>query len=109
AGQRGPAPSPPRRSIRPSLPIRQLNVWLPVTRWWCLARDVSCYPPGRVHLPGRESQEGIFPTCPWAGNWMLAVWWRVRAGLRRDWRGLAVLALVTALMGSAVLVTLAGA
>jgi putative ABC transport system permease protein len=40
---------------------------------------------------------------------MLAVWLRVRAGLRQDWRGLAVLALVTALMGSVVLVALAGA
>jgi hypothetical protein len=40
---------------------------------------------------------------------MRAVWWRVRAGLRQDWRGLAVLALITALMGSVVLVALAGA
>jgi hypothetical protein len=40
---------------------------------------------------------------------MWAVWLRVRAGLRQDWRGLAVLTLVTALMGSAVLVALAGA
>ena len=40
---------------------------------------------------------------------MRAVWWRVRAGLREDWRGLAVLALITALMGSVVLVALAGA
>jgi hypothetical protein len=40
---------------------------------------------------------------------MWAVWWRVRAGLRQDWRGLAGLTLVTALMGSAVLVALAGA
>jgi hypothetical protein len=40
---------------------------------------------------------------------MLAVWLRVCAGLRRDGRGLTVQALVTALMGSVVLVTLAGA
>ena len=40
---------------------------------------------------------------------MWAVWLRVRAGLRQDWRGLAVLTLLTALMGSAVLVALAGA
>ena len=40
---------------------------------------------------------------------MLAVWLRVRGGLRQDWRGLAVLALVTALMGCVVLVALAGA
>jgi hypothetical protein len=40
---------------------------------------------------------------------MLAVWLRVRGGLRQDWRGLAVLVLVTALMGSVVLVALAGA
>lgn len=40
---------------------------------------------------------------------MRAVWWRVRAGLRQDWRGLAILALITALMGSVVLVALAGA
>jgi hypothetical protein len=37
------------------------------------------------------------------------VWLRVRGGLRQDWRGLAVLVLVTALMGSVVLVALAGA
>ena len=40
---------------------------------------------------------------------MRAAWWRVRAGLRQDWRGLAVLALITAVMGSVVLVALAGA
>ena len=40
---------------------------------------------------------------------MWAVWWRVRAGLRQDWRGLVVLALITALMGGVVLVALAGA
>jgi class 3 adenylate cyclase len=40
---------------------------------------------------------------------MSAVWWRVRAGLRQDRRGLAVLALVTALTGSVVLVALTGA
>ena len=40
---------------------------------------------------------------------MWAVWLRVRAGLRQDWRGPVVLALVTALMGSVVLVALAGA
>ena len=37
------------------------------------------------------------------------VWWCVRAGLRRDWRGLAVLTLITALMGAVVLTALAGA
>ncbi len=40
---------------------------------------------------------------------MWAVWLRVRAGLRQDWRGLVVLALVTGLMGAVVLVALAGA
>lgn len=40
---------------------------------------------------------------------MRPVWWCVRAGLRRDWRGLAVLALMTALMGAVVLAALAGA
>src|SRR6185295_10426593 len=40
---------------------------------------------------------------------MWAVWLRVRAGLRQDWRGPVVLALITALMGSVVLVALAGA
>jgi hypothetical protein len=40
---------------------------------------------------------------------MRAVWLRVRAGLRQDWRGPVVLALITALMGSVVLVALAGA
>ena len=30
---------------------------------------------------------------------MWAVWLRVRAGLRQDWRGLVVLALITALIG----------
>ncbi|HEX3388463.1 MAG TPA: FtsX-like permease family protein, partial [Streptosporangiaceae bacterium] len=38
-----------------------------------------------------------------------AVWLRVRAGLRQDWRGPLALALITALMGSLVLVSLAGA
>jgi hypothetical protein len=40
---------------------------------------------------------------------MWAVWWRVRAGLRQDWRSLAVLALIAALMGGAALGALAGA
>ncbi len=40
---------------------------------------------------------------------MRAVWLRVRAGLRQDWRGPLVLALITGLMGSLVLVSLAGA
>ena len=40
---------------------------------------------------------------------MWAVWLRVRAGLRQDWRGLAGLALVTALTGAVVLAALAGA
>jgi hypothetical protein len=40
---------------------------------------------------------------------MWAVWLRVRAGLRQDWRGPVVLALVTGLMGAVVLVALAGA
>ncbi len=40
---------------------------------------------------------------------MWAVWWRVRDGLRQDWRGLVVLALITGLMGAVVLVALAGA
>jgi hypothetical protein len=34
---------------------------------------------------------------------MRAVWLRVRAGLRQDWRGLVVLALITGLMGAVVL------
>jgi hypothetical protein len=40
---------------------------------------------------------------------MRAVWLRVRAGLRQDWRSPLVLALMTGLMGSLVLVSLAGA
>jgi hypothetical protein len=40
---------------------------------------------------------------------MAAVWLCVRAGLRRDWRGLAVLTLITALMGAVALTALAGA
>ena len=40
---------------------------------------------------------------------MRAVWLRVRTGLRQDWRGPVVLALITALMGAVVLVALAGA
>ncbi len=40
---------------------------------------------------------------------MRAVWWCVRAGLRQDWRGLAVLTLITAMMGAVVLAALAGA
>jgi len=37
------------------------------------------------------------------------VWWCVRAALRQDWRGLAVLTLITALMGAVALTALAGA
>jgi FtsX-like permease family len=37
------------------------------------------------------------------------VWWWVRARLRQDWRGLAVLTLITALMGAVALTALAGA
>jgi FtsX-like permease family len=37
------------------------------------------------------------------------VWLCVRAGLRQDWRGLALLTLITALMGAVVLTALAGA
>ena len=33
------------------------------------------------------------------GDRMWAVWLRVRAGLRQDWRGPVVLALITGLMG----------
>src|SRR6266516_3116992 len=40
---------------------------------------------------------------------MRAVWLRVRAGMRQDWRGPVALALITGLLGSAVLVALAGA
>ena len=40
---------------------------------------------------------------------MRAVWLRVRAGLRQDWRSPLVLALITGLMGGLVLVSLAGA
>ena len=40
---------------------------------------------------------------------MRTVWWCVRAGLRQDWRGLAVLTLITALMGAVALTALAGA
>jgi hypothetical protein len=40
---------------------------------------------------------------------MRAVWLRVRAGLQQDWRSPLVLALITGLMGSVVLVSLAGA
>jgi hypothetical protein len=38
-----------------------------------------------------------------------AVWLCVRAGLRQDWRGLALLTLITAVMGAVVLAALAGA
>jgi hypothetical protein len=37
------------------------------------------------------------------------VWWCFRAGLRQDWRGLALLTLITALMGAVALTALAGA
>ena len=40
---------------------------------------------------------------------MRPVWLCVRAGLRQDWRGLAVLTLITALMGAVALTALAGA
>jgi hypothetical protein len=40
---------------------------------------------------------------------MRAVWLRVHAGLRQDWRSPLVLTLITALMGALVLVSLAGA
>jgi len=40
---------------------------------------------------------------------MWAVWLRVRSGMRQDWRGPVVLALITGLMGAVVLVALAGA
>jgi hypothetical protein len=40
---------------------------------------------------------------------MRAVWLCVRAGLRQDWRGLALLTLITAVMGAVVLAALAGA
>ena len=40
---------------------------------------------------------------------MRPVWWCVRAGLRQDWRGIAALAAITALLGSVVLAALAGA
>ena len=40
---------------------------------------------------------------------MRAVWWCFRAGLRQDWRGLALLTLITALMGAVALTALAGA
>jgi hypothetical protein len=37
------------------------------------------------------------------------VWWFFRVGLRQDWRGLALLTLITALMGAVALTALAGA
>ena len=40
---------------------------------------------------------------------MRAVWLSVRAGLRQDWRGLALLTLITTVMGAVVLTALAGA
>jgi hypothetical protein len=40
---------------------------------------------------------------------MRAIWLRVRAGLRQDWREPVVLAVITGLMGAVVLVALAGA
>jgi hypothetical protein len=43
------------------------------------------------------------------GAQMWAVWLRVRVGLRLDWRGPVVLALITGLMGGVVLAALAGA
>jgi hypothetical protein len=43
------------------------------------------------------------------GSRMRAVWLRVRAGLRQDWRSPLVLALITGLLGAVVLVSFAGA
>ena len=43
------------------------------------------------------------------GERMRAVWLRVRAGLRQDWRGLVVLALIAAIIGGVALGALAGA
>ncbi|HZC41927.1 MAG TPA: hypothetical protein VE343_14715, partial [Streptosporangiaceae bacterium] len=43
------------------------------------------------------------------GDQVGAVWLRVRAGLRQDWRGTVVLALITAVIGGVVLAALAGA
>ena len=40
---------------------------------------------------------------------MRTVWLCVRAGLRQDWRGLALLTLITTLMGAVALTALAGA
>jgi hypothetical protein len=40
---------------------------------------------------------------------MLAVWLRVRAGLRQDWRSPLILALITGLVGGVVLAAVAGA
>ena len=40
---------------------------------------------------------------------MRTVWLCVRAGLRQDWRGLALLTLITAVMGAVTLAALAGA
>ena len=40
---------------------------------------------------------------------MRPVWLCVRAGLRQDWRGLALLTLITAVMGAVTLAALAGA
>jgi hypothetical protein len=40
---------------------------------------------------------------------MRPVWWCVRTGLRQDWRGFAILTLITALTGAVVLTALAGA
>ena len=40
---------------------------------------------------------------------MRTVWLCVRAGLRQDWRGLALLTLITAVMGAVMLTALAGA
>ena len=40
---------------------------------------------------------------------MRTVWLCVRAGLRQDWRGLALLTLITAVMGAVALTALAGA
>src|SRR5215469_5518655 len=60
----------------------------------------GCLVPGESQDSSRGGQERAF---------VRPVWWCVRAGLRQDWRGLAVLTLITALMGAVALTALAGA
>ena len=73
--------------------------------WWHAAvvglpcRESLVLPPVRRGICGLENRKRDLRRGD-GGDRMWAVWLRVRAGLRQDWRGLVVLALITALMGA---------